>query len=231
MQQTPMPRTMLERIQDARQDVNSYYGGCIVQYRRNDGRLALARLLDIEMAGDGDHACRLETAYTNWAAQGYRTPFRVPASRVIAHSCFNSAYFNAGNGNPIGWYCAMLGSRSRIKGVPTADQGHLYQLFDHAHNLVRANPSPLVMMSYFKHQYGMVEYPSVAEALEYLSDEDGVPAVAISPDLLLSGLYDNDGRLYRVHVSACGVPLERNIQVADVAGYINNLQRDHGGAV
>ena len=221
MHYTPMPITMLERIRDARNDVGAYYIGCIVQYRRNDGRMALARLVDIEIAGDGDHVCRLETAYTNWAAQGYRAPFRVPASRVMAHSTFNSAYFNAGDGRPVGWYCAMLGSRSRIKGIPTAEQGHLYQLLDHAHNPVRASPSPLVMMSYFKHQLNMVQYPTVAEALEHLADEEnGVPAVAVHPDILLSGLYNNEGELHRVHVSACGIPLNRNIHVEDVSNYV-----------
>ena len=210
---TPMPDNIMSRIRDSRGDVQAYYQGCLVAYQRQDGRMNIGRLVDLDFAGDGNHSCRIETPFNNWAMNGYRPAFRVPAERVRADCQYVSAYFNAGDGNrKVGWYCSMLGRRSRVKGLPPADQGSLYQLLDYNHNVVRTNPSPLVMVSYLRYQWGLEEYPSVE---------------AVHPDLLLTGKYDNNGVLSRVHVSAFGLPLCKDLNLNDVAGFIASQLEDY----
>lgn len=222
---TGVPETLAQRITDSRQDAERYFMGCLVAYYKNDGTLNIGRLIEISLAGDGNHSVRLETPQTNWAVPGYRPrPFRVAASRVRADCNFTSAYFNAGDqGSQVAWYCAMNGSRSVVKGVPASDQGSLYTLTDYNHSPLRTSPHPQIMASYVRHQLGLVTYPTVEQALAALTREDGVPAIAVHKDIMLSAFYNNEGETSSVTISSCGLPLLERIPLDQVKQVVEEL--------
>lgn len=222
---TSLPTTLAQRITDSRQDAERYFMGCLVAYYKNDGTINIGRVIEITLSGDGNHSVRLETPQTNWAVPGYRPrPFRVPASRVRADCNYSSAYFNAGTENSqVAWYCAMNGSRSTVKGVPASDQGSLYTLTDYNHNMLRSSPHPQIMASYVRHQLGLVTYPTVAQALSALTMEDGVPAVAVHKDLMLSAFYNSEGETTAVTISSCGLPLLEQIPLNEVQSVVEEL--------
>lgn len=218
------PLTILDRLRDSPQDVSNYYLGCLLPYIRNNGRRAYGRLVEIITAGDGNHTCRLEVPVNNFAVQAYRPSFRVPASRVLAHSQYHTMYFNAGEqGRKVAWYMAWLGARTRCKGLQQ-DTRSDYVLMDYRHTQTQASPPPMLLVSYLKHQLGEEHYPSLEEALASMSNtDDGVPAVALSKEFMIAGKYNEEGELTHVALNACGLPLVREIPVNQVAETLEAL--------
>ena len=208
------PITMLDRIRDSREDATSYFQGCFLPYEKNNGEINIGRLVEIQYAGDGNHTCRMETPVNNWAAPNvYRTPFRVPAERVKAHVKYEPRYFNAGApGSTIAWYVAPSGARTRQKGYDVTSRD--MQITDYKHNPISVTPPGLLLTAYIRHQIGLTQYPTVDVALSRMADiNNGTLAVAISPNLMVNGVYDDNDVLTHVTLNACGIVLEANLRI------------------
>jgi len=117
----------------------------------------------------------------------------------------------------------MNGSRSVVKGVPASDQGNLYTLMDYNHNAVRSSPHPLIMASYVKHQLGITPYPSVEQAVEWMTSEEGSPAIAVHQNLMLSAFYGEDGSVQHFTISSCGLPIAENVSHNHIREAVEDL--------
>lgn len=210
------PVTLLDRLHDSVADTTSYFAGCFLPYRKNNGDINIGRVVEIVTSPDGDHYCRMETPVNNWAAPNvYRPTFRVAADRVIAHVKYDPIYFNAGaSGSTIAWYLAPSGARTRQKAFDVSSRDMM--VTDYKHNPITVTPPGLLLCSYIRHQIGLTAYPTVDVALSRMADmNNGSLALALSNNLMVAGSYDENDVLTHVVLYACGLALTGNIRIRD----------------